>query len=300
MTSSHPPRAGMSTTDLLEAAGARCMDLQREMRRRYPSVLGDLHRIAAVKGSDPDFEWPDDIWLPMAAAHKVVGDAYGGVVPPHLGRDLARVAALSTWDLDKGVFWVTPEVAELVVPALWSGETALDPRIPRERIMTGLPQYCVYVAFPVPAEPRAADLAEAPWGVFIHLEVDQNTRRPEIRFAVDVDGTWDGLSTFLVFADALTLGANVRQQRNTYAPGLDGEDVVEQLRLNSFLVWPALLALVEPGVEHRRVDLPGELVRRVTATRSPGGAIKWPRAKAPSLWSATVADVDTPAPLRSA
>jgi hypothetical protein len=162
----------------------------------------------------------------------------------------------------------------------------------------------VYVAYPaddrglraVPAQPSA--VVQSVWGVFIHVEIDQNTGRPEARFVIDSDGTWDGLRSSLVHLDALTLGASAREQRNVHVPELPGEDPVEALRLRVLAVWPALLAMIEPGVVYRRSDLPGEVARRPVPERSPGGTIKWPRAKARSTWVSST-DPAVSASLRS-
>jgi hypothetical protein len=270
---------------LTAAAVDRCQGWVRELRKRYPGVLGQLANFADRKG-EPGFEdWPDWCWVPMAGAHAVVCPT--GVMLPGDPRaaDVARVAAVSTWWLTKGVYWVESDAAEKHLAGVWArpGVPAEKP-LPRERLLQNLPQQCVYVALPsYPTEPGKLP---PPKGVFVHLEHDFRGGRPELRLLVDTDGTWDGLLGVPVLLDRPTLLASARELVKPEAfPGADDEQrerLAELTRLAPFMVWPVVEALVDQELVISGWDLPGEKPKPAVPRTS--GVPRWKGAPQATRW----------------
>lgn len=265
----------------------RCESLLRDMRRRYPSALAQLTHFADQKGAPGFGDWPDWCWVPMAGAHAVVCPT--GTMLPSDPRtaDLARLAALSTWRLTKGVYWVDDSAVAPHVSALWSRPgVPADRPLPRDMVLTRLPQQCVYVAWPPNTVPIEAGALPPILGAFLHLEHDFRGGRPELRIVLDTDGTWDGLIGFPVLLDRPTLSASAREQvtgnPDFAALGGDAETLVELTRLAPFLVWPVVEALIDPGVVISNWDLPGEQPQPAQPAKS--GALRWKGATDATRW----------------
>ncbi|MBV1940803.1 hypothetical protein KUF83_30170 [Streptomyces sp. BV286] len=281
------PKEEPSNAEAVTAAAAeRCYALVREMRQHYPSVLGQMTQFADRKGAPGFTDWPDWCWVPMAGAYTVVCPT-GAMLPgdPRAG-DVARVAALSTWWLTKGVYWIDPEAGAKHVATAWSapGVPAERP-LPRERLLRDLPQQCVYIAVP----PYLQEAGQTPpiRGVFVHLEHDYRGDRPELRLLIDQDGTWDGLLGTPVLLDRPTLLASAREQIKPEAfPGLVDDEQQETLaklvRLAPFMVWPAVEALIDPELVISGWDLPGEQPKPATPRAT--GVPRWKGAAKASRW----------------
>jgi len=246
-----------------------------------------MTRFADQKGTAGLPDWPDWCWVPMSGAGAVVCPT-GVMLPgdPRAG-DLARVAALSTWWLTKGVYWIDEDAAAKHVDQVWSrpGVPAEKP-LRAERILNGLPQQCAYIAFP-PIPLAEAEVVPPILGVFIHLEYDYRGGRPELRLLIDRDGTWEGLQGVPVLLDRPTLLASAREQikPDAFGDGLNEEQhegLAELVRLAPFLVWPAVEALLDRELVISGWDLPGEqpqpAVPRVT------GVPRWKGAVKPARW----------------
>ncbi|WP_145503746.1 hypothetical protein [Streptomyces sp. CFMR 7] len=270
-----------------EAAVARCQGLLRVMRKRYPDALGRLALFAGQKGADGFDDWPDWCWVPMAGAYAVVSPS--GVVLPGDPRveDVARVAALSTWWLTKGVYWIDNDAAAKHVDQAWSspGVPAEKP-LRTERILGGLPQQCVYIALP-PQLPAEAGPLPVIQGAFVHLEYDVKTGRPELRLLLDRDGTWEGLIGVPVFLDRPTLLASAREQAAPQALGEEQREAMAELfRLAPFMVWPAVEALLDQELVISGWDLPGEEPRPAVPRAS--GTPRWKGAPQAARWRVSV------------
>jgi len=263
----------------------RVDQLLREFRRRHPDALAECGRWTEERSR---VDWSDWCWLPMAAVH-----AYLSASGPYHPADLGRVTALTQWRLSRGVYEVDPAVVDLAVTELWTTAGGPDQwmhaTVPPLRVWTGLREWCSYVAWPADATIAGLTIGvmPAPVGVFVHLEHDMNTGRPEVRLLVDTDGTWDGLYPAAIYPDRPTLGAALAdQQANTLASlaGAVGADVrsltgpsdlTAQLGLVAWLVLPLALTLIDPAVRLRnpasldppcRAERRGPLWRPATST----------------------------------
>jgi hypothetical protein len=185
------------------------------------------------------------------------------------------------------VYWIDADAFAKHVDQAWSrpGVPAEKP-LRADRILSGLPQQCVYLAMP------RVPLAEAgkeplPLGVFVHLEYDYRGGRPELRLLLDQDGTWDGLVGVPVLLDRPTLLASAREQVTPEAfGGVQDEEqrerLVELVRLAPFLVWPAVEALIDPDLVISGWDLPGEQPQPAVPRAT--GVPRWKGSAKPARW----------------
>jgi hypothetical protein len=269
------------------AAVDRGQAFVKEMRKRYPGVLGQMTHFADQKGAPGAEDWPDWCWVPMAGAYAVVCPT--GVMLPGDPRvdDMARVAALSTWWLTKGVYWIDDEAGAKHVGQAWSSPgVPVEKPLRPDRILNGLPQQCVYIALP-PHPP--VEVGELPHvlGAFVHLEYDYRGGRPELRLLLDRDGTWDGLTAVPVLLDRPTLLASARELAKPEAFGgvqdEDQREILAQLvRLAPFLVWPAVEALLDHDLVISGWDLPGEQPQPAEPRTT--GVPRWKGAAKPARW----------------
>ncbi|EFC80885.1 hypothetical protein [Parafrankia sp. EUN1f] len=259
-----------------------------EVRNRYPNLLGALRDMAGKRGVPPLPEWPEWCWLPMAAA------ASAATHP----EDIARLAAVSTWWLDRAVIEVDEDLASRHIPA-----PDRDIRIDRERLLTGLPSWCPYVLVPEP--PTAAPAGFWPCGFFVHTEWDAaRGGAPELRILADIDGTWDGLVAVPVHADQPTVRWSAQDAARLMAtnaaaklvPDAQGDlltGAVELGELLARLVWPLVAALVDPAGRAIGRDRPGEVLERVQPERR-GDVVVWPRRPRTSSWRMTAGPAPRP------
>lgn len=163
--------------------------LLRESRRRYPDALAVCGQLLDSSRSD-GVTWADWCWLPMAAVH-----AYLTSRSVNPGEELGRVSALTEWRLGRGVYLPELDVADEAVRELRSPDrveaTSWNRAVlPPLQAWTQLPEWCCYLSWPEGfTAPVAFDPAFSPMGVFVHLEHDANTGRPELRLLLNTDGT---------------------------------------------------------------------------------------------------------------
>jgi hypothetical protein len=279
-----------SARGAVELAVARCDGHLRELRRRYPTALISLRQFAERRGDPALADWPDWCWLPMAGAVAVVTSAHG---PP---ADIARVAALAAWRLGRGVYVLDEDVAVDAVATAHQSET-----IPADQILNGLPEFCCYLVLPeVPGRHPAA--AVPPKGLYVHLEADATTGRPELRLLLDQDGSWEGLVSVIIYLDRATLttsAADVLAQARTSAAGVAGTDLRAipaaytadpaqgLMWALGYLAWPAVLALTEPTVHIVGLERPGERPQRARPVPVEAGRPQWRAAPEPRRWRVT-------------
>lgn len=270
--------------------------LLKEFRHRYPDALAVCGDFADKRGQG-DLDWPDWCWLPMAAVI-----TYLTGTSPLAMRDIAKVAALTQWRLGRGVYELDDDVASTAVSELWgsAGGNATqwaNAVLPPLETWQRLPEWCCYVHWPDRHRPQVpAEAGFQAEGVFVHLEYDYNTGRPELRLLIDTDGTWDGLVAVPLYLDRPNLGAaaadmsandkaarggahgaNVRS-----LTGLDGDPTALAGGLGSWLVLPLVLALIDPAARIVDRDSPGDQPRR--AERRGG---RWRPAPATRTWTIT-------------
>lgn len=292
MTPGPPDSPTTQPSAVTRRAAQRAEKFVREMRQRYPLALAQTVHFAEQKGQPGGMDWPDWCWLPMGASYAVICPTPGETLLPGDPRaaDIARIAALTAWRLTKGVYWISDDALAGHDAAMWSrpGVPAERP-LNGERVLSGLPQHCVYLAWP----PQPPDLApHIPLlGVFIHLEFDTTTGRPELRFLADTDGTWDGLKAFPVHLDRPTLLASAREQAGlTVRPGPSSEERIEEAAAQSWLrvfaLWPAVEALITPAAVISNWDLPAERPQPASP-HVKNGARRWKGADSPTRWLVT-------------
>ncbi|EFC80217.1 hypothetical protein FrEUN1fDRAFT_6649 [Parafrankia sp. EUN1f] len=214
-------------------------------------------------------------------------------------QDIGRLAALSTWWLDRAVVEVDEDLAvrHLVSPGA-------DIRIDRERLLTGLPAWCPYVLLP----PRPETVAEVYWprGFFVHTEWDAATGGAELRLLMDTDGTWDGLQAIPVHLDQPTVRWSFQDAARVMTAnaaaglvaGAQADDPrlaagVEMGGLVAAQVWPLVSGLVDPAGRVIGRDRPGEVLERARAERR-GTRMVWPLRSRTSFWRVTAGPAPRP------
>ncbi|MCU4750229.1 hypothetical protein [Streptomyces sp. G-5] len=283
--------------EITRQAAKRAEALLRELRRRYPDALARSIRDAEAKGQPGAPQWPDWCWLPMGSAFAVIAPQHGQRLLPGDPRvaDIARISALTTWRLGKGVYWLDSEAVAPHTEGMWArpGVPAERPLQPvRERLLGGgLPQQCVYIAWPPMDEETKRKLGPlALRGLFLHLEYDWNSGRPELRLLIDRDGTWDGLRGVPVPLDRPTLLAAGRElaHEGLSILGLDADDeqtesLAEKERAGMFALWPTILTLIDPSVVISGFDHPADRPQPAEP-RTKGGIIRWRGAQDVTRW----------------
>jgi hypothetical protein len=247
--------------------------LLKDFRQRYPDAVAAASRLIDRAQAAGEI-WPDWCWLPMAGFHAYVTER---AVAPAM--EIPRVSALTTWRLGRGVYLPDEEVAGYAAGTLreLTAEGAADWEqavMPDTAAWAALPEWCCYIAFPPGIiRPEVTGILAgvlAPAGVFVHLEHDVNTGRPELRLLLDQDGTWDGLIPIPVYLDRPTLGAAMADtgavERSVLA-GVAGADVrslsgpnpLDSMRgLAAWNVLPLILSLIDPDARYIDPALPGD------------------------------------------
>lgn len=267
-------------------AVSRCRDHLKQLRQRYPAVLGELHQAAGRRGSSPEMSWPDWCWLPMAAPASIL-PAFGLRAPA----DIARTAALATWRLGQGVYTLTDEHFDTVAPEGGEITTLTDPV---DGMLARLPDQCPYIVL---GQPRLA-------GVYVHAEYDvARGGRPELRLLVDTGdagehGDLDELAPIAVYAEPGPVISPTNQEIAALADGLrEATDAAvtaagalllhrnqpswgqtAQKLLGRLLVYVA--CLVDPDVEIYAPDAPATS----PSWAEPDGRGRWVGASGPRVW----------------
>ncbi|WP_143021495.1 hypothetical protein [Prauserella marina] len=266
--------------------------LLADFRRRYPDALAVCAQMADRRGSE-GVEWPEWCWLPMAGVVAYLADK------GQPNGEIGKVAALTAWRLGRGVYELDADVSATSVIELWNlvggAENRARAVLPGLDAWSRLPEWCCYVRWPDAARLPDTIVGEFhPRGVFVHLEYDMNTARPELRLVIDTDGTWDNLTPIPIYLDRPTMGsavadveantrASARGARGANAHSLTGPSSVAAFpSLAAWQVLPLVLSLIDPAVEHIDPTAPGDRPRR--AQRRPQG---WRPAPATRLWSTT-------------
>jgi len=145
--------------------------------RTYGRVWSEVDRLRALR--DRDFpEWPDWCFLPLQAAHAIVGGS-SGTLPPELAMHVGIVGALATWRVSQGIYRFAPAVADAVA------ETPLDGDLPVD-LLYRLPEWCVYIETPG----RTFD-DRSLHGFWAHLDWELDGGADELRLLLDVARTPD-------------------------------------------------------------------------------------------------------------
>lgn len=154
----------------------------KQYEQRYPRLLArieDARLVALAKG----VTWPTWCYVPIGGVQAVLQSAYGVTSPGDLAVEAAIVTALASWRMGGKNVLVFDED---VLAEIWN--MPLEGDIPTD-VLLRLPFWCAYVPTP-PAITNSEDTR----GVFMHLEHDVHTKRPELRFVshfANIDGTAD-------------------------------------------------------------------------------------------------------------
>jgi hypothetical protein len=242
----------VTASDLTAQAAARIARHVRDIRTRWPGVLGEMTRMAAMRGKPGIPDWPQRCWLPMGA----VG-AYLDSCESYRPDDIAIVAAIGQWRLlGRRVVVQDADVAAAAVPPRASSAAEMDLRLPQDAILDALDGACYYLVNPLP---RPSGQTRWVSGCYMHLE--QDTRPgwgPELRLLADTD---EGLAPVPIHLDEPTLAWSVSAVAAVVAAGIPGEiaDMTAQAgRLVAWMVWPLLGALVDKDGRLTRIAVLGD------------------------------------------
>jgi hypothetical protein len=78
--------------------------------------------------------------------------------------------------------------------------------------------------------------------VFVHLERDANTGRPELRLLVDVNGTWNRLLPIPAYLNRPDLGSALADMGKAARAGIHGADVRTPTQPTDLEAIPGLVA----------------------------------------------------------
>ena len=152
------PELKRAASEALAHAAAR----EKQLLRDYP----DAWRLLDSMRADPPMQWPDWCLLPMGAA-TAVATSRPAAMQPHT---IALMSALYAWRFSRSVWLIEPALTSRLLTQVPDALTVQD--------LTGLPEWCVYIAAAHPEWPGS--------GLWAHLEHDVNTGRPELRLLLDI------------------------------------------------------------------------------------------------------------------
>lgn len=170
----------------------RAQQLEAELLSRWPNAWSEMDRMR----HNPPVPWPEWCLLPMAAAAAVAAQPGG---PPPRGHDIAALSAVYAWRFCRSVY--------LVEPVLMSRLLTQIPDAAELEDVTGLPEWCVL-------------LADGEGLLWMHLEHDVNTGRPELRLLIDLPGRQP--LPIPVYLDRPSLTEAIADMRATTLATLEG------------------------------------------------------------------------------
>lgn len=249
-----------------------------EVRRRHPDALAALTRLREDMMARGQM-WPDWCWMPMSG---VAGYVVAGRGDP---ADIAVVAAITAWRSDRAVLRLSPppvlealaelEAADLEQPQAWRDIPL--PRL-RDRLLVGLPVWCPYLLMPPVPQPLGR-------GLWVHLEHDDATGRPELRILLDVDGRRSGLMPLVIYLDRPTLGRALDDMLATTRATLQGRRGADLAGLPDPVgslpgvlvhgVLPLILGAIDPGYRYLDQTTGQALVASRPGGRPPRETTMW-------------------------
>ncbi|MCF7992134.1 MAG: hypothetical protein K9M02_16975 [Thiohalocapsa sp.] len=143
--------------------------------RTYARNWPDVDRIRTMRVRDfPD--WPDWCFLPLQAAHAIVGEG-AEILPPDRLSHVGILGAMAAWRVTQGIYRFDPDVAAAVA------ETPLAGELPGE-LLYRLPEWCVYVE-----TPGRTFGGRTLHGFWAHLDWEIDEAPNELRLLLDVART---------------------------------------------------------------------------------------------------------------
>lgn len=244
--------------EIARTAFARADELERELLARWPHAWREMDRMRA----DPPMPWPGWCLLPMAAA---AGVATAPGAPRPEPYHVAALSALYSWRYCRSVYAFEPGLMSRLLRQIPDAIGLED--------VTGLPEWCVYVH-------------DGASGLWMHLEHDVNTGRPELRLLLDLPG--ESPLPIPIYLDRETVTEALADMRATavaslagpgeVVPGqdvrggeLDASVAVFAERVEAYLAIAAYLARPEADVGERGRPA----VRPVRRRKPAGGRTTW-------------------------
>ena len=232
------------------AAHARAAYWERQVLARVPDAWTCLDE--KRRDGRREVDWPDWCLLPMAAPAALVQERF---LPPNW---VAVLAALYAWQHSRSVWLVKPTLSTRLLEQVPDAIGIDD--------LATLPEWCIYLPTELPEH----------GGLWIHLEYDVATGRPELRLLLDTGGsTVEGLLPVTVYLDRPTLTEALADWRATTGaliaaglrPGLDihgGELDAGVARLADHLDGYVSIAryLARPEADIVCLDRPGLTPKR--------------------------------------
>ena len=143
-----------------------------EIGKEYPDLNEVVNELLHDKGVTLS-NWPDYVFLPMAAWYAIVANALGGMLTLDTIIKVSDLAAFGTWRYSQGVYRFDDDLFETLV------DTDYDTVIPVD-VIQRLPQFCCYIE-------TVGKLGPNQEGFFVFLEYDMNTFQLELRFQILYD-----------------------------------------------------------------------------------------------------------------
>ena len=141
----------------------------------YPQAWLQIDEFRAERGHDLPM-WADWCFIPLAAAYSIVCSQHSmDRLNVQAVGDVATLTALGTWRVTQGIYRFDPAVYDPV------RNTPLNKDLPCD-VLYYLPEWCIYIETP----DMMLDGARI-YGVYAHLEQDQNDGRHELRLLLDTD-----------------------------------------------------------------------------------------------------------------
>jgi len=153
----------------------RPRDQTAAIAKVYPQAWVQIDEFRADRGHGLP-AWADWCFIPLAATYAIASAQHGtNRLNLQTVSDVAKLAALGTWRVTQGIYRFDPAVYDPI------RQTALNKDLPCD-VLYHLPEWCIYIETP----DMTLDGARV-YGVYAHLEQDQNDGRHELRLLLDTD-----------------------------------------------------------------------------------------------------------------
>lgn len=150
----------------------------------YKSAWKDIELLRDGRGGEID-DWPEWCYIPTRLTTIVVAESVrcdstqlsqrypNRVADPH------KLAGLAAWRLTQGIYRFEPSAYSAIA------NTRLPADLQTE-VLFGLPEWCVYIETPDLLHNVGSKANYPLVGVFVHLEHNLDSKRPELRLILDV------------------------------------------------------------------------------------------------------------------
>lgn len=209
-------------------------DILRSLEDDFPGAWKTAARMRGMRGGVLP-GWPGWCYLPFAGWLAVASEtlADGNAPPQALPVFAARLAAVGTWRMSKGVYRFDADLYGEIV------DTPVEGEIPCE-VLRRLPEWCVYVE-----TPGFECDGENILGFFAHLEKEENSDNEELVMLINTEKS---CSLEIVHLGDYSLDDGIRialEKYGSYIPGgLSGEARATLMRRSGRRLEPLLSLLL--------------------------------------------------------